>query len=180
MRTIGTIADWIDSFTRKLGEATSYIFLPMVVIALFEVAMRYIFNKPTIWAWDVNIQLQAALVALAGSWVFLSGQFIVVDVLVGRLMSRGRARLDLCTSVVGFFAIGMLTWFAANNAWHSWVLKEHSYSNWAPAMYPLRFVVLFGCVLLLLQLATNFYRKLVIALDKGETVAPEGQRVEVK
>ncbi len=171
MRRMETIADWIDSATRKIGEGVSYLFLPMVAIPLTEVTLRYVFNSPTIWAWDVNVQLQAILVSLGGAYVFLSGRFIVVDVLVARLSRRSKMKLELATSVVGFFAIGMLTWLGAKKAWQAWLLREHSFSNWAPAVYPLRFLVLFGFFLLLLQLISSFCHTLATVMGEGESSA---------
>jgi len=141
-------------------------------ISLTEVILRYVFNRPTIWAWDVNIQLHAVLISVAGGYVFLSGRFVVVDVLVGRLSPKARARLDLITSVVIFFAIGILMWQGTKGAWRSWAVKESFTSNWMPALYPLRFVVLIGFILLFLQIVSRFIRNLLVATGREEVAGP--------
>jgi len=178
MQRLQLIVRSVESGTRFIGEQVSYLFIPMVIIALLEVVLRYVFNRPTIWAWDVNMQLQAALVALTGAYVFLAGGFVLVDVVIGRLMPRTRTIMSLVASIVGFFAIGMLTWLAAKGAWQSWLMNEHSSSNWAPAMYPIRFVVLGGFLLLFIALVADFCRTLMPMLKpsaSGNTnTNPEG------
>ena len=42
-----------------LGKVLQWTILPISAIVMFEVIARYVFNRPTIWAWDVNVQLLA-------------------------------------------------------------------------------------------------------------------------
>lgn len=56
----------VDTFNTWLGRIGGWLFLPLTVIIFLDVVLRYIFNSPTIWAWDVNVQLMGALVALGG------------------------------------------------------------------------------------------------------------------
>ncbi len=171
MRAVELLVRWIDAVTTFVGEKISYLFIPMVVVALWEVLLRYVFNRPTIWAWDLNMQIQAALVSLAGAYVFLAGRFVVVDILVGHLATKARAIVTLITSVVGFFAVGMLTWLGAQGAWKAWQLNEHSSSNWAPPLYPIRFVVLAGFALLLFALVADFLRTFMVVMGKTDASA---------
>jgi len=166
------VAQWIDVLNKRIGENIGLILLPLMCISLMEVILRYVFNRPTIWAWDVNIQLHAVLISVAGGYVLLSGRFVVVDVFISRLSPKARARLDLITSVVIFFAIGILIWQGTKGAWHSWTLKECFTSNWMPVLYPLRFIVLIGFILLFLQIVSRFIRNLLVAMGREEGAGP--------
>lgn len=172
VRKAGQFARWIDGLNRRVGEGVSYLLLPLAAIVMLEVVLRYVFNRPTIWAWDVNVQLQATVVALAAGYVLLSGRLVVVDLLVGRLPPKARAGLDLLTSIVIFFGIGILVWQAAKGAWGAWLLRERFSSLWMPPLYPLRFVVLAGFGLFFLQAVSQFIH--LLELIRGEKTSLAG------
>ena len=170
MRRAKLFAHWIDAVNKRVGESVTYLILPLMSITMLEVILRYVFNRPTIWAWDVNVQLQAALVALAGGYVLLSGRFVVMDVFVGHLTPKARARLDLITSVVIFFVMGILVLLGTKEAWHSLLVKEHTSTLFRPVLYPLRFVVLIGFILLFFQAVSRFIHDLITVT--GRKVGP--------
>ena len=166
MRTIKFIARCIDIVNTRVGDNVSYLVLPLMAIAMFEVVMRYAFNRPTLWAWDVNIQLQAAFIIMTGGYALLADRFVVVDVIVGRLSPRSRARLDLITSIIPLCAMAVLVWLASKESWFSFQNKETYVSTWGPPLYPLRFVVLIGVVLLFFQVVSRIIHILTQVLSK--------------
>ncbi|MFY9942009.1 MAG: TRAP transporter small permease subunit, partial [Desulfobacterales bacterium] len=44
----------IDTFNKKEGEITSLLVLPLLAVVIYEVFMRYAFNAPTIWGFEVT------------------------------------------------------------------------------------------------------------------------------
>ncbi len=45
-----------------VGKITAFL-LPLIILFVsIGVVMRYFFNSPTIWAWDVNVMLMAVMV----------------------------------------------------------------------------------------------------------------------
>jgi len=165
-------AHWIDMVSRRFGESSAYLMLPLVAITSLEVILRYVFNSPTIWAWDVNVQIQGALIILAGGYSLLSGNFVVVDIFVSPLSPKVRAWLDLMTSPVVFFAMGIMVWQTVEEAWHSWLIKEHYTSNWSPPLYPFKILVAIGIAVLFLQVISRFIHLLVtVTSEKKEESA---------
>ena len=49
--------DLIDTINKYISDGLSLLFVPMTLIAMYEVVMRYFFNSPTTWVWDINVQL---------------------------------------------------------------------------------------------------------------------------
>ncbi len=168
MRTARRFAQWVDALSRHTGENASYLVVQLSFFVLFEVIARYIFNHPTIWAWDTNVQLLAAITALVGCFVLLENQFVIVDIFVIRLSRKARAKLDAVTSVVGFFAMAIFLWQSADGAWTSWLKREHYTSLWEPPLYPIRFLVVIGVVLLILEMIAKFIHNLDTATSKEE------------
>jgi TRAP-type mannitol/chloroaromatic compound transport system permease small subunit len=43
------ISKAIDTINTKQGDVTSLLILPLCIVVIYEVIMRYAFNAPTIW-----------------------------------------------------------------------------------------------------------------------------------
>jgi TRAP-type mannitol/chloroaromatic compound transport system permease small subunit len=133
----------------------------MVIIANWEVISRYVFNHPTIWAWDVNLQILAAFAVIGGGYALLHGAQVTVDTLVSPLSPGKRAMLDLITSAFFLFAIGVVLWKTTMAAWSSIQTLERSETFFAPPVYPLRTIIAVGVLLLMVQAIAKFIRDLV-------------------
>ena len=64
---MGTFVRLVDGISEWAGKLASLLLIPSVLITCFEVFMRYVVAMPTIWAWDLNIQIFAAIVMLGGA-----------------------------------------------------------------------------------------------------------------
>ena len=73
------ISSMIDTFNRKEGEWASLLILPLSVVVLFEVVMRYGFDSPTIWGFEattflygIHFMLGLAYTDVTDATVFLA------------------------------------------------------------------------------------------------------------
>ena len=110
---VKSFCGFIDLLNEWAGKIFGWLIVPMIILVVYDVILRYIFNNPTIWSWDINVQLLGALVVFSGGYVLLHGAHVGVDALVIHLSSRGRAIVDLITSMFFFFSFGVLLWTAA-------------------------------------------------------------------
>ena len=162
MNKMRLVADWIDAASKWVGEKASLLMIPLVLIAMMEVVLRYVFNSPTIWAWDVNIQLGAMLVSLAGAYALLNGLFVRVDIVINYLPPKIRVWLELVLSIVPLFAVGVMVKLGVVQALVACKRGECLASTWMPPIYPLRIVVAAGFVLLLLQVISRTIRTFLV------------------
>ncbi|MBI5967453.1 MAG: TRAP transporter small permease subunit [Deltaproteobacteria bacterium] len=151
----------IDFLNEWVGKISGWLIIPLTLLVIYDVTLRYVFNRPTVWAWDINIQLLGALVVLGGGYTLLHGGHIGVDVLVVQLSSRRRAMVDLITSLFFFFSIGVLLWKAVGEASFSVQIRELYTSVFAPPIYPFKILMVVGILLLLLQGMVKFIRDLI-------------------
>ena len=158
-RAVDTVNEWV-------GRVASMLFLPLVFVVMTEVVLRYFFNKPTIWAWDVNIQLAASLIALGAAYALLHRDHVIVDIIVSHFPPRARAIMDMVTALIFFFGVGMLLWLATGEARISIATGERYTSLMEPPLGPIRALIAFGILLLLVQGVAKFIRDLLIALGK--------------
>ncbi len=158
---------YIDLINDWAGKMFSFAFIPLTLIAVFEVVSRYIFNRPTVWAWDINIQLLAIITMFGGGYTLLKGEHVIVDIFVNRISLRKRAVIDSITGLLILFAVGVLVWEATQMGWESFLRRETLPSIWQPAIYPLKMTVPIGALLLFLQGLAMFIRNCITALHSG-------------
>ncbi len=142
--------------------------IPLVCITTLEVIMRYVVQRPTIWAWDANIQIFAAIIFLGGGYTLLEKGHVTVDVLTINMSPRKRAFLNILTSV--FFFLGMATLMLGG--WEMFLMsvkvKETMPTIWAPPYYWMKLLVPIGCFLLILQGLSELFKNLLRLLGKTD------------
>ena len=143
----------IESLSTATGWLAGWMIVPMTLAISYEVAARYAFNAPTVWAYDITYMLFGGQFMLAAAYTLLRGAHIRTDVFYERWSPRTRATVDL-VSYVFFFFPGMLfvLYAGAGEAWSSWLIGERSdWTPWRPVIYPLKAVIPVTAVLMLLQ-----------------------------
>ena len=150
----------IDRLNLYAGKAAAWLFLPLTLLIVYDVFLRYVLDDPTIWAWDVNVQLMGAFVALGGGYTLLHGGHVSVDVLTSKMKPQKRAVLDAVTSFLSILGLGVLLWRVAIYAWQAVVTQEHFTSTWYPPIYPLKLIIAFGIGAMFLQAIATFIRRI--------------------
>ena len=147
----------IDETNRWTGRIVGHLLILMMVFMTFEVVMRYLLNRPTIWVNEMNQYLSVVLVSLGAGYVLLNKGHVNVDVFYSRFGEKTRAILDLVTSPIFFIFVVIVCWQMIDGAIESWQYKEHSAAAEIPT-YPVRMVMVIGAFLVLLQGVAKFGR----------------------
>ena len=50
----------IDKISEWTGALSAWIVIPLMLVVIYEVGMRHLFNAPTAWGYDVSWMLFAA------------------------------------------------------------------------------------------------------------------------
>ncbi|WP_339949735.1 TRAP transporter small permease subunit [uncultured Albimonas sp.] len=155
------LARAIDRLSAAAATVSGLALLAITLIACFEVGSRYLFNRPTIWAWDVNVQLMATMVMLGLAQVHRKDLNVRVDVLTGALPPRGQALLGLLFGALLIAVAAVVAWTCWEYFLRSWTRDEHASSLFAPPLWPVKFMLPLGAALLLLQAVVQFLRAAV-------------------
>jgi TRAP-type mannitol/chloroaromatic compound transport system permease small subunit len=86
---------------------------------------------------------------------------IRVELLYGAAGPRGKSFMELVTHVVAFAFFGLLAWQGIGELQYSWEIREATMGTVRFPLYPARFLLVLGALLLLLRLAFD------IAADVG-------------
>lgn len=137
-------------FFAKLG---AWLILPLTGSLMYEVVSRYIFDAPTIWAYDTTYMFAGTLFMLGSAYALRNGSHVRADFLLSSLKPRWQALVDVVLYLVVYFpAIALFFTTSFTFAMQSWQQHEtYPQSPWLPLIYPLKTVIPVTCVLLLLQ-----------------------------
>ncbi|MBA7630005.1 hypothetical protein ES703_37513 [subsurface metagenome] len=160
----------IDVINEWMGRTAGWLLIPLSFLVLFDVILRYVLNMPTIWVWDVGVQIQAAIVVLGGGYALLHKGHVSVDILISRLSTRKRALLDAIMYIFLVGGIAILLWRLSISAQYALSIKEHWTSTFAPVVYPLKVLIVIGVGALLLQAIANWIR-IILTLIHGDEAA---------
>jgi len=167
MSVIKRIDHYLGEINGWIGKIISFFFIPLTLIVMFEVLMRYIFKRPQIWTWDASIMLYGTLIIVGGSYVLRQDKHIRVDVLLMGLSPKARKILDLVVSPFFFLSCWVLLWEGGKFAWKSFQIKEGMGTIWNPPIYPFKMMIPLGALLLLLQGLAKFLRDLTDVMPSG-------------
>jgi TRAP-type mannitol/chloroaromatic compound transport system permease small subunit len=147
-----TVTNAIDAFNRKEGDIASLLIVPLTVVVIFEVIMRYIFDAPTIWAFELTTFLYGIHYMLGLAYTQVYGGHVKVDVVTSRFSSRTQAGINIFTSLVFFLPVMIaLTIWSFKYGITSTIELEHDSTSWAPAIYPVKLIMAISFLFLLLQ-----------------------------
>ncbi len=93
----------------------------MILATSYEVLARYLFDSPTIWAYEVGYMLTGSHFLLAMAFALREGQHIRIDIFSGHFSQRTRAMIDLA----GYAVLLPLT------VWLTLALTRHFWTGYA-------------------------------------------------
>lgn len=160
----------VDSFNDKLGRVVSMGILLIFGLLILEVALRYLFNSPTVWANELTQMFFGAYVVLSGGHLLWCGGHVNVDILYSRLSPRTKAFMDVLTSTVFFAFCLMLLYYGGSLALESLGRWEHSQSPWNPPLYPVKLTIPLGAFLVLLQGTAKLLRDILVLAGSKESM----------
>jgi len=158
----------IDGFNRFTGKAVSYIMILVVLIVTFEVSMRYIFRRPTVWASEAMVFSCGILYVLGAAWTMLENRHVKIDMLWGKIPPRKRRLLDAVTFFFFAFYMILMIWQGGIFAWESLLLAETTGTPWDPPVYPIKIVFLIGLVMLFMQGVSKLAKDLYFVVTGKE------------
>jgi TRAP-type mannitol/chloroaromatic compound transport system permease small subunit len=170
----------IDSFTEWSGKLVAWLILPLAGGVTYEVVARYVFNAPTIWAYDLSYMLYGSLFMLGAAYALLRGAHIRTELFWEGFSDRTKGVIDLTAYTLFFFPGILLLLFASvDEAYHSWQLGERSEQTaWRPILYPFKAVVPLTALLLLIQGISEFLKSLYAART-GRRLSAAGESIQI-
>ena len=162
----------IDQLSKTVGHAFAWCVLILTLGTCYEVAVRYLLNNPTSWAFDMSYMMYGALFYMAGAYTLSRGGHVRADMFYRKWSERTQAIVELTLYVLFFFP-GMLALVIAGSAYGLESIRIREVSVNSPAgmpIWPLKMMISVGAALMVLQGFAEVMRCLV-CLREGSWTA---------
>ncbi len=121
---------FVDSLSVWMGKCFAWCIVVLTFATCYEVFVRYVLNAPTVWAFDMSVQMYGSLFVMAGAYALAQDAHVRGDVLYRLMSPRRQAIVDLVLYIVFLLpAVFALTWYGYGFAADSWFYKEVSWSS---------------------------------------------------
>jgi TRAP-type mannitol/chloroaromatic compound transport system permease small subunit len=170
LRVLGSVLRIIDTINAKIGEYFCWVVYALTGLVCFEVFRRYVFNNPSTWSFEVTLWLFGVPAVLGGGYLLLDKGHVNTDIVYKRFSTRGKAILDVITSIFFFIFIGALILHGWKMLVNAIVLKETTWTEWHPIIWPIKSSIFIGAILIFLQGIALFIRNVYTAITGKEPI----------
>jgi TRAP-type mannitol/chloroaromatic compound transport system permease small subunit len=127
---MGKYIYFFEGLSIWVGRAFGWCILILTLSVAYEVFVRYVLNAPTVWAFDMMVQMYGALFLMAGPYALAQDAHVRGDVIYRLFSPRLQAKIDLTLYILFFFpGILALAYFGYEIASDSWRYKEVSWNS---------------------------------------------------
>lgn len=171
----------VDAMSQFMGVFVAYWTVLAVLVYFYEVVARYFLKSPTNWAHESMFLMFGMQYVIAGAYAYLHDAHVRVDIFYAKASPRRQAAVDIVTHFFFLiFALALIwtAWTFFSSAmdqnrwfWASGYNDEHSFTEWAVAYWPVKFVLLLGSIFLLLQGLSRFVKDIQIFSATGREIA---------
>ena len=143
----------IDRISGWFGKAFAWLIMVMTLGVSFEVFMRYMFNNPTSWAFDVTYIMYGALFMMGGAYALSRDGHVRADFLYRLWRPKTQATVELVLYIIFFFpgvlALIFAGWRYAARSWR--YLEVSTFSPANIPIYQFKMIIVAAGVLVLIQ-----------------------------
>lgn len=162
VQKVGAISEWT-------GKTVCFIGLALVFTITIDVFLRYVFNAPTKWSYDITYMLGGTLLIVPAGYVLYHKGHVAIDIVRRAMPRKVGLTLDLILDLVFFFPLVIvLLYMGTDHAITSIAQRELSNVGfWRPPLYPFRTMIPVAYFLLLIQGIATFIQNAYELLDRG-------------
>lgn len=159
----------IDSISIASGRLFAWLIFPMVGSLVYEVVARYVFDSPTLWAYDMTFMFYGTFFMMGAAYTLQQKGHIRTDAFYGAWSVKRQGWVDSACYLLFFFpamiAFLIVTWDYFTLSFSQ--SERNVTSSWMPIVYPFKFVMPLSTALLLSQGVSEFLKS-VYAARRGE------------
>ena len=160
----------IDNLSELTGRISAWCLFLVGFFITFEVAMRYVFNSPTVWVDEISRVLQVWVVYLAAAYVLKHRQMVTIEVILTNPDTVWRRLAESFAIIVLFLCAGVACYYGFE-IWLKSTLAGHTTDTYlAPPKMVTHAPVWVGSALLILQGSVQLYRVWVEDLPEDDVM----------
>lgn len=147
------VADLLDGLVARIGRATGWLTLVLVLLVAGDVLFRYVWHVSSVPEQEFEWHVLAVIALIGASYTLQQGDHVRVDIFYQRYSLRVRRWLDiLLPALVVVPSMLFIAWLSLDFVHMSWELSEGSPDpGGLPARYLIKAFVPLGFFLIALQ-----------------------------
>lgn len=165
---IRSYVKFIDYWSTKFGRLAMLLIFVMIGVLLLGAVTRNILNIPLSWTVEMAQFTMTAYYILGGAYSMQLNDHVRMDLFYDRWSDRTKAKVDSFTSFFLVFYLVCLLIGSISSTMYAIEYDQRKFSQWNPSMIPIKVIMVFGIVLMLLQAISTFFKDLAKA--KGEEI----------
>lgn len=163
-----SVLNRIEKAVRWVAYAGTLLVIPLMLSMLTEVVSRYVFDSPTLWAYETGYFMTGSFFLLGIAFTLQVGGHVKVDLMTDIFPDR----VNHIIYIIGYVLAGIFVAWTTVGLTDSFLETLHTgettgESAWNPVLWPFRLVAAMGFALFAVQIAVELLRH-IIRLKNGE------------
>ncbi len=164
-RIIVKYVKWVDFVSTRFGRLAMYGIFLMIATLLLGAVTRNILNIPLSWTVEMAQFTMTAYYILGGAYSMQLNSHVRMDLLYDRCSDRTKAKIDSWTNFFLVFYLVCLLVGSISSTVYAIEYDQRKFSQWNPSMVPIKIIMVFGIILMLLQTVSTLFKD--IARSRG-------------
>ncbi|KAA5600368.1 TRAP transporter small permease subunit [Blastochloris sulfoviridis] len=153
----------VDAANRTIGRAASWLILVAILVSAGNALMRKLFDMSSNAWLELQWQLFGAVFLLCAAWTLLTNEHIRIDIVSNALPKRVRDGIDVFGHVVFLLPFTLVMIVTSVPFFlSSYRVDEQSMNAGGLPIWPAKFLVVAGFVLLFLQALSELIKRIAI------------------
>ncbi len=153
----------IDAINRRIGQWVAWAILLAVVISTGNAVVRKLFDTSSNAWLEMQWYLFGAVFMLCASWTLLANEHIRIDVVNNLFPKAARDWIDVMGHLLFLLPFTILmVWLTVPFVWKSFIGTEQSVNAGGLIVWPAKFLILLGFVMLTAQGISELIKRLAI------------------
>jgi len=161
MKALNLFFSGIDKFSHALRWISYFCLVALIIVVDYEVVSRFIFNRPTSFAFDIALAFQVILVAMGAAFVLRDEGHVSITLVTELLPKRADHYFLSITSVFCAVVMGLMTYQMLISSVGAWKLNELSETLGLP-LAPVKSFLTMGFATLTLQFLVRSWKHFLI------------------
>ncbi len=170
---MGSLIRGYVRFTDRMSDYVGYLAAALIFVMgatlMFDAFTRNVVNMPVHWAVEFTQFTLAAYYFMGGAFTLKNNSHVRMDLMYSSLSERGRAKIDLATSICLIFYLAVTLIGGISSLNYAIETSERRFSIWNPSVIPIK-ALLVVCLILMLMQAVSLVFKHVATL-RGEKLS---------
>ena len=117
MNRVSRIPKILDHIYDLLFFLSGLLLAAIAIIISYEVFLRYVINRPTIWAIDLSRYILVYATFMGAIRCLKKNEHIAIDIVISRVSPKVQVPLNIFSSILGGLACLILFVFSAVTTW---------------------------------------------------------------